>query len=155
MKNPYNLARRNLWNSNTRIKASELFMARGDWADSVRECREAIDFALKALLHAIESEVPKFQDLGALLLQKKDHFPPDFSVDWDRVSRIAGTLVANQDVSTFGGNDFMTFGEESVLASSPAQTKEDAVHLLDDVRYLASLGEEILRLGKAPSKHSR
>jgi hypothetical protein len=155
MKNPHNLARRNLWNSGTRIKASELFMARGDWGDSIRECREAIDFSLKALLHGIGIEIPKFQDLGALLILHKDRIPGDLAVDWDRISRIAESLKGNQESSPFGGNDFMTFGEDPISPAPQVPTKEEAIRLLEDVRYLASLGEGILKLAGIPSKTSR
>lgn len=143
MKSSSNLARRNLWNASTRIKASELFMAREEWADVVRECREAIDFSLKGLLHAIGADIPKFQDLGGLLLQSKERFPSGLTIDWERVTRISGIIKESNDSGIFGGGDFMSFGEE-VSSEPPAlPTREEAEAILSDVRYMEQLGHKV------------
>jgi len=120
-------------------------MSRGDWPDVIRECREAIDFSLKGLLYAMGVDVPKFQDLGNLLVQNKSQIPAGLSVDWDKVIRIASTLTESPGEQMFGGNDFMTFGE-SFDQSSAAPTGEEAASLLEDVKYLNDLGKKACEL---------
>lgn len=127
-------------------------MGRGDWPDVVRECREAIDFSLKGLLYAMGVDIPKFQDLGDLLLKNKSQMPAGLSVDWDKVLRIASALKESPGSPIVGGSDFMTFGE-SFDQSSAAPTEEEAASLLEDVRYLNDLGKKACELSCLQKKH--
>lgn len=150
MQPPSNLASRNFWNGSTRIKASELFLARGDFADVVRECREAIDFFLKGLLHGIGIGAPRYQDLGALLLQNRDKVPPEVLVDWERMTRIVAIIQENPDAGMFGGGDFMSFGEEATAPAPPPPDAAEARSILDDVLYLESVGKSLMNSLRPP-----
>jgi hypothetical protein len=148
LKKPGNLARRNLWNAGTRLKAAELFYARGEWSDVVRECTEALDFTFKSLLHGLGLEVNRFQIPGEVFSKERHRLSPDLAADWERIDRIvgAGASSGSDPASPFGNGDFMTFGEPS-FSSSPqeAPSSESALSALSDARYMVGLAKEVCR----------
>lgn len=139
-----NLAKRNLWNAGTRIRSCELFLHHKDWTDVLRESREAIDFALKALLFGAGITPGKFQDPGTLLLQHRECFVGSPSWDWIRISRILEKPTGTDDPPMFAGGDFMNFGDP-FQTLAPPPTEEEARFLFSDAGYMATLAEEFLR----------
>ncbi len=148
MKSPGNLARRNLWNAGTRVKSAELFYFRGEWASVIRECREALDFTFKSLLHGLGLEITRFQNPGEVLIKERQRLPSVLTADWDKIERIVGpSSSSGGDLSApFGGGDFMTFGEESFSAPQPEDPSiETAQSALSDARYMLELARTACR----------
>ncbi len=147
MKNPDNLARRNLWNAVTRIKSAELFYGREEWPDVIRECREALDFSFKSLLHAQGMEINRFQNPGEVFSKERQRFPSAIPADWDRIGKIVSPEQPQSTGAPFAGaGDFMTFGEDS-FSSSPADapSQESAQAALSDARYILDLARSLGR----------
>ena len=148
MKSPGNLARRNLWNAGTRVKSAELFYFRGEWASVIRECREALDFTFKSLLHGLGLEITRFQNPGEVLIKERHRLPSVLTADWDKIERIVGpSSSSGGDLSApFGGGDFMTFGEESFSAPQPEDPSiETAQSALSDAQYMLDLARTACR----------
>ena len=148
MKSPGNLARRNLWNAGTRVKSAELFYFRGEWDSVIRECREALDFTFKSLLHGLGLEITRFQSPGEVLIKERHRLPSVLTADWDKIERIVGpSSSSGGDLSApFGGGDFMTFGEESFSAPQPEDPSiETAQSALSDARYMLDLARTACR----------
>ncbi|MCL4485496.1 MAG: hypothetical protein M1537_04010 [Nitrospirae bacterium] len=148
MKNPGNLARRNLWNAGTRVKSAELFYSRGEWSDVVRECREALDFTFKSLLYAQGLEINRFQNPGEIFSKERHRLPPSLQADWDRVERIAAPVPSSgADLSPpLGSGDFMTFGEEPYPSPTPEVPSSESAHsALSDARYMLEFARTVCR----------
>ena len=148
MKKPGNLARRNLWNAGTRLKAAELFYARGEWNDVVRECTEALDFTFKSLLHALGLDVNRFQNPGEIFSKERQRLSPTLPADWERIDRIVGTGASSGSdlAASFGNGDFMTFGDPSFSTpSQEAPSSESALSALSDARYMIGFAKDVCR----------
>ena len=138
------LASRNLWSAGTRIRSAELFFSQKDWTDAIREGKEAIDFISQALLFFSGIERNKFQPPGPLLLSSREKIPFPDTTDWTRLENLLDEKPSHQNDSSFGGGDFMTFGEPFSSGDSPPATSEEALRLLDDVRYLEMICRKVL-----------
>jgi hypothetical protein len=150
------LALRNLWNAGTRIRSAELFLAKNDWGDAIRESREALDFVTQALLFSAGIEWNRFQKPGPLLLASKEKISlPPFG-DWSRIEQILGEAAPSLDeAASFGGSDFMTFGDPFEMPATSPPTEETALASLEGARYLCSLCHEIVSLSfKDTKRHS-
>ncbi len=134
------LARRNLWNAGTRIRSAELFFSKKDWGDAIRESREALDFLAQALLLSAGIEWNRFQKPAPLLLASKDKISLPPSGDWDRIEQILGeSAPSTNESASFGGSDFMTFGDPFETPATSPPTEEAAAAALEGARYLCAL----------------
>ena len=138
------LATRNLWNAVTRIRSAEVFLSQADAANAIREGKEAVDFISQALLFFSGIERNRFQQPGPLLLSSRDQIPFPATTDWTRLENLLAEKTSTQDAASFGGGDFMTFGDPFTSGDAPSSSPEEAAGLINEVRYLEDICRKIL-----------
>lgn len=97
--------------------------AKGVWNLVVRRCQEAVELALKGALQWAGLEVPRVHDVGAVLRQHPDRFPPDFRASVPKLASISRALRAEREISFYGD-------EESGLPPEMLYDADDAAEAM-------------------------
>ncbi|AEJ61862.1 HEPN domain protein [Spirochaeta thermophila DSM 6578] len=126
-----------LMRARIRIRALEFFRSEGDHADVVREAQEVVELLLKALMMRMGLDVPKVHDVSRAMEVHRDLFPPLIREEMPFIRRLSRDLRKERELAFYGAHDWIP-GQE--------YTDEDSARLLGEVRRLASLVEEAVRL---------
>ncbi len=110
-----------------RLRAIDVLMAAGSWADVVRESQEAVELALKGLLRHVGIEPPRIHDVSEVLLAGRDRLPEALRADVERLAEISKDLRRDRELAFYGAED---------LTPSGFYCLEDAVEALDRARYV-------------------
>lgn len=109
-----------------RLALSTLYEA-GAYADVMREAQELVELALKGLLRAVGIDPPKWHDVGGILLDNAELFPPSLRADLARMAAISARLRRERELSFYGEIDFIPDENYS---------QADAAAVLADVDWL-------------------
>jgi HEPN domain-containing protein len=101
------LARSYLAKSRLRLKALVVLREGGGHSDVVREAQELVELALKGMLRAVGVEPPKVHDVGQLLVEHANLFPPEVSGELPRAAQISGRLRRERELAFYGDVDFI------------------------------------------------
>ena len=88
-----------------RLKAVEVLMDLGSWADVVRESQEIVEITLKALLRACRVEVPRIHDVSAVVEQNRNLLPQSILSQVDELSAISRSLRRDRELAFYGSED--------------------------------------------------
>jgi len=89
------------------------------YADVMREAQELVELGLKGLLRSVGIDPPKWHDVGGILLDNADAFPPDVQNVLPRMAAISVRLRKERELSFYGEIDFIP---EENYSRSDAQT---------------------------------
>ena len=97
------------------------------WNLVVRRCQESVELALKAALLWAGTEVPRIHDVGPILKQEAQRFPPDFQARIPRLASLSRALRAERELSFYGD-------EQSGIPAEELYTEVDARAKIADAR---------------------
>ena len=75
------------------------------WNLVVRRCQEAVELALKGALLWAGLNVPRIHDVGGILVQHTERFPPVIGPELPGLAMISRTLRAERETSFYGDED--------------------------------------------------
>jgi HEPN domain-containing protein len=104
MRNP-ELARDYFDRAARRLKAIDTLYAEKGWADVVRECQEAVELALKALLRHSDVEVPRIHDVSDVLRDNVQLLPPSAASHLDELCETSRRLRRDRELAFYGSED--------------------------------------------------
>jgi HEPN domain-containing protein len=108
-----------------RLKALQVLLQEGSWADVVREAQELVEITLRGLLRACRIEVPRIHDVSPVLLQNREQLPPALLPQLEELVRISRSLRRDRELAFYGSED---------LTPSEFYTSADAEQALDQAR---------------------
>jgi len=82
------LGRAYLEKAHKRLPVLDLLYQEGAYSDVVREAQEIVELALKGALRLVGVEPPKLHDVGPVLLEHAERFPPDVQAELSDLARI-------------------------------------------------------------------
>lgn len=111
------------------LQEAETLSAAGHWSLSVRRSQESVELALKGALAWAGIDVPKVHDVGPLLRQHADRFPPQFSDAIPKLASMSRALRAEREISFYGD-------PESGIPPEELYGEEDALEALRKARFV-------------------
>jgi len=72
------MARAYIEEARRRVRTAEQALNEDAYAYCIRQCQETVELALKAALRLVGIEPPKWHDVGPVLREFSDRFPPWF-----------------------------------------------------------------------------
>lgn len=129
------LAQSYLRKARVRLKALAVFRDAGAHSDVIREAQELVELALKGMLRAVGVDPPKYHDVGRLLLEHRDKFPPDVARQLDGVTELSEWLRMHRELAFYGDIDFIPTERYSAA---------DAARAYDGAAFVLSLAERVI-----------
>lgn len=134
------LGRAYLEKAQKRLPVLDLLHEEKAYSDVVREAQEVVELALKGALRLVGVEPPKLHDVGPVLLEHADRFPPDVRAQLPELARISKWLRKEREFSFYGEADFIPTLE---------YTEEDADRARGDARRVVSVCRQLLPPGSS------
>lgn len=128
------LAQSYLKKAGDRLDVLELLLKKGAYSDVVREAQELVELALKGMLRAIGVEPPKLHDVGGLLLDHRERFPPDIRAELKDLAQISKRLRKERELAFYGDLDFIP--TEEYTREDARKAQQDAERVLHTARHV-------------------
>lgn len=117
-----------------RIDVLYLLSKKGAFSDVIREAQEIVELALKGMLRFVGIEPPKFHDVGGLLLEHPDKYPPDITPHLEKLANISKRLRKERELAFYGDIDFIP--TEEYTSEDASEATKDAEFVVDKARKL-------------------
>ncbi len=127
------LARSYFNRSAKRWLALEVLMQHDAFPDVVREAQEIVELVLEGMLRAVGIDPPKWHDVGQILLEHADKFPPALRTELADFATISRRLRRDREAAFYGDTDLIP--EQVFDRSSAQQALDDARRVLADVPH--------------------
>lgn len=127
------LARSYFNRSAKRWLALEVLMQHDAFPDVVREAQEIVELVLKGMLRAVGIDPPKWHDVGQILVEHADKFPPALRTELADFATISRRLRRDREAAFCGDTDLIP--EQVLDRSSAQQALDDARRVLADVPH--------------------
>ena len=121
-----------------RVRVLEVLIEQAAWSDVVREAQELVELALKGMLRLVGVDPPKWHDVGMLLLDHRELFPPALHDDLARLAEISKWLRKEREFAFYGDVDFVPTQEYGPEDAQRAQA--DALWVLARAQLLIGPG---------------
>lgn len=118
-----------------RLDALSLFFQKRAFSDVIREAQEIVELSLKAMLRFVGIEPPKIHDVGGLLIEYREKFPPDIASQVEKLARIFKKLRKERELAFYGDIDFIPTEE---------YTEEDASLALSEARFVVEVAQKLI-----------
>jgi hypothetical protein len=128
------LARSYLKKATDRLDILDLLMRKGAYSDVIREAQEIVELALKGMLRFVGIEPPKYHDVGGLLLEHREKFPPHICANLDKMAKISKRLRKERELAFYGDIDFIPTEEYS--QEDAREALEGASFIVENARLL-------------------
>ncbi len=119
-----------------RVDILDLLLKKKAYSDVVREAQEVVELASKGMLRAVGVELPKFHDVGSLLLEHKGKYRDDVSRQMERVASISKRLRKERELSFYGDIDFIPTEEYKL---------EDGQEARKSAYFVVTLAKKVLK----------
>jgi len=129
------LAQSYLLKASSRLKILEVLLAEADYSDVIREAQEVVELATKAMLRRAGIDPPKWHDVGSIIMDHLDHFPPALHTELEKTARISKALRKERELSFYGEVDFIP---------SEEYTREQAAQAISDARYVVEQARQLI-----------
>lgn len=129
------LAQSYLSKAMVRLEALNLFFQKRAFSDVVREAQEIVELSLKAMLRFVGIEPPKIHDVGGLLIEYREKFPPEIASEVEKLARISKKLRKERELAFYGDIDFIPTEE---------YTEEDASMALNEARFVVEVAQKLI-----------
>jgi len=130
------LAHSYLRKATDRLDVLDLLFKKNAFSDVIREAQEIVELSLKGMLRFVGIEPPKFHDVGGLLLEHKDKFPPYISRHLERLAVISKKLRKERELAFYGDIDFIPTEE---------YTNEDASEAIENARFVVDTAKKLIQ----------
>ncbi len=131
------LAQSYILKAKKRLKVLDLLFTEEAYSDVIREAQELVELALKGLLRQAGMDPPKQHDVGSLLLEFRDRFSDEVSINAEKLATISKWLRKERELAFYGDVDFIPTAEYS---------KEDAERAINDSRFVVGIAEKVVPL---------
>jgi HEPN domain-containing protein len=121
------LARDYLLRAQMRLKAVEVLVELGAWADVVRESQEIVELALKGLLRHYRIQPPRVHDVSEVVEEQLDLFPKELRERLPAMLDISRQLRRDRELAFYGTED---------LTPSEFYRREDADRAIQGARFV-------------------
>ncbi|MFQ5721593.1 MAG: HEPN domain-containing protein [Candidatus Aminicenantales bacterium] len=129
------LAQSYLRKASDRIDILHLLFKKSAFSDVIREAQEIVELSLKGMLRFVGIEPPKYHDVGGLLLEHKDKFPPDISPHFKKLAFISKRLRKERELAFYGDIDFIPTEE---------YTSEDALQAIKEAEFVVEKTRKLM-----------
>lgn len=126
------LARSYLKKASDRLEILDVLLKKGAFSDVVREAQELVELALKGMLRVVGIEPPKLHDVGALVVEHRQRFPPGVQNTVESLAAISRALRKERELAFYGDVDFIPTEQYSLEEAQ--QARQDAEKVLDIAR---------------------
>lgn len=127
------LARSYFSRSAKRWLALELLMQHEAFPDVVREAQEIVELVLKGMLRAVGIDPPKWHDVGQIILEHADKFPPALQTELAEFATISRRLRRDREAAFYGDTDLIP--EQVFDRSAAQQALDEARRVLAGIRH--------------------
>jgi len=119
-----------------RIHHAREAFERGNYPYVVRQCQEAVELLLKAVLRLVGIDPPKWHDVGPILKREVHRYPQWFQIEIPKLARISRKLRREREPSMYGD-------EESGIPPDMLYDREDGEEAL---RYAEEVYTTVAKL---------
>lgn len=118
-----------------RLDVLDLLFQKQAHSDVIREAQEIVELALKGMLRFVGIEPPKIHDVGGLLIEHREKFPPEIASQLEKLAQISKKLRKERELAFYGDIDFIPTEE---------YTEEDARGALVEARYVVEVAQKLI-----------
>lgn len=118
-----------------RLDVLDLLFQKQAYSDVIREAQEIVELALKGMLRFVGIEPPKIHDVGSLLIEHREKFPPEIASQVEKLAQISKKLRKERELAFYGDIDFIPTEE---------YTEEDAQGALVEARYVVEVAQKLI-----------
>lgn len=93
-----------------RLRALDVLLQGGSWADVVRESQEIVELTLKALLRASGVDPPRVHDVSGVLLSERARMPEGVRPEIDTLAEASRQLRRDRELAFYGAEDLTPSG---------------------------------------------
>lgn len=129
------LAHSYLKKATARLDVLDLLFKKQAYSDVIREAQEIVELALKGMLRFVGIEPPKIHDVGGLLIEHREKFPPEIANQVEKLAQISKKLRKEIELAFYGDIDFIPTEE---------YTEEDAREVLVEARYVVEVAQKLI-----------
>lgn len=129
------LAHSYLKKATARLDVLDLLFKKQAYSDVIREAQEIVELALKGMLRFVGIEPPKIHDVGGLLIEHREKFPPEIANQVEKLAQISKKLRKERELAFYGDIDFIPTEE---------YTEEDAREVLVEARYVVEVAQKLI-----------
>ncbi len=104
------------------------------FSDVVREAQQLVELALKAVLHLVGIDPPRWHDVGPVLSEHSGAFPPWFVERIPRLAEVSRWLRDERELALYGDVDVVP--TERYTAEHAARAVEDAIFAAESLELL-------------------
>ena len=101
------LARSYLVKARVRCRVLDVLAEQDAWSDVVREAQELVELALKAALRLVGIDPPHWHDVGPLLAEHAEMFPPWFVEMTPEIAETSRWLRREREFAFYGDVDLI------------------------------------------------
>jgi len=130
------LAQSYLKKSKSRLKILPILLKDKNYSDVIRESQEVVELALKGMLRQVGIEPPKWHDVGKLLVENKELFPPEIVNQLDHIASISRYLRKERELAFYGETDFIPTEEYD---------QKTAKQAISDARFIVRCAKKLIR----------
>ena len=132
------LARSHIVKAGKRMRVLEVLCEEESYSDVVREAQELVELALKGMLRLVGIDPPKWHDVGPILKEQSELFPPWLRREIPRLMEISRWLRKEREFAFYGDIDFIPTEE---------YTRDDADRAMLDAGFVLQCARRLLPAG--------
>ncbi len=129
------LAQSYLVKAQKRLRVLTVLLEEQAYSDVVREAQEVVELALKGMLRQVGIEPPKWHDVGPLLIEHAERFPPEVQQRLPELSATSAWLRKEREFSFYGDVDFIP---------TERYTREDAERALQEAGQAVAVAAQVV-----------
>jgi hypothetical protein len=130
------LAEAYLVKAQKRLKILRVLLDEAAYSDVVCEAQELVEPALKGMLRQVGIEPPKWHDVGDMLREYRQRYPPPVAERIDRLAQISSWLRKEREFAFYGDIDFIP---------TERYTQADADRAIEDATFVVSTAEAVIK----------
>jgi hypothetical protein len=129
-----NLAVDYLKRAKIRLLALDLYFAKKNYADAVREAQEVVELSLKGLLKWYRIDFPRVHDVGQILKAHASNFDISIQNSLDTLITTSKELRRDRELAFYGTEDLLPLEFYSKSDASKAITQaREVVDIVSDI----------------------
>ena len=130
------LAEAYLVKAQKRLKILRVLLDEAAYSDVVREAQEIVELALKGMLRQVGIEPPKWHDVGDMLREFRERYPPPVAERIERLAQISSWLRKEREFAFYGDIDFIP---------TERYTQADADRAIEDATFVVRTAEAVIK----------
>ena len=129
------LAESYLTKAEQRLNILPVLFKERDYSDVIREAQEIVELALKGLLRYVGIEPPKWHDVGGIIGENINRFPPRLQTECKKIAEISRKLGIERERSFYGD-------EASFVSPDELYDETDAKEAMEWAGFIVRIVKE-------------